>query len=419
MASRVLAILLAVFAVNYMDRQILAILIEPIKAELGLTDTQAGVLYGFTFALFYSTLGIPIARIADRADRVGIILGSLTLFSIMTAVSGLVVSYWQLLLARIGVAVGEAGTNPPSQSIIADLYPLPRRTRAMAIFTLGPHVGVLLSFAIGGLAAHWWGWRAAFVIAGILGLIVAILGKIWLREPSRTADVATGGASMAIVMRELWRHRSIRHIFAGAAVVSTAVAIVMGWTPAFLIRTHELDVASVGLLLALVLGVLGAFGTLAGGILADALGKTHPGARLKSVAIGLLVMTPAWAVALQSTDTRVAIVGLVTGGALVAIHVAPSYAMVQSLAPINGRALAASLLLFVANVLGVGFGPVVVGWVSDVLEPRYGAESLGIAMLFVLLPVYAWGACHYYIAGDAIARDLENNASSADHVLSA
>lgn len=169
MAGRTLAILLLVFAVSFMDRQLLAILIEPIRKELAFSDAAAGLLYGFTFVVFYTVLGIPIARAADRSNRVRIIIWSLALFSALTAVCAWAGSYWHLLLARIGVGVGEAGTGPASHSLIADLYPLERRATAMGIFAMGPHLGILMGFLVGGFVGEAFGWRAPFLVAGLAG----------------------------------------------------------------------------------------------------------------------------------------------------------------------------------------------------------------------------------------------------------
>jgi len=415
-APLVLAALLAVFAVNYMDRQILAILIEPVKHDLQLSDTQAGLLYGFAFAVFYSLLGIPIARLADRSSRMRIITGSLVLFSAMTMVCGLAVSYWQLLLARIGVAVGEAGTNPASHSIIADLYPVKHRSTAMAIFALGPHLGIVLSFVVGGLAAEWLGWRQTFLITGALGLIVAPLAARALRHlPQAAASSDAQSESLSVVVRGLLRHRSIRHIFAGATIVSLNVSILMGWLPSLLIRSHHFSVASVGLLLAVVLGLAGGVGTLLGGVIADQLGKRNPGARLLSVAGAFLIAIPAWAVALGEQTTFMTFAGLTLGGMLVAVHLGPSFAMVQSLARPGSRALAAALLLFAANLVGAGLGPLAVGMISDALAADQGADSLRLA-LWIVLPVYLWAAFHYWMAARSIARDLHDAADAVDAI---
>lgn len=411
-ARTALVILLAIFAVNYMDRQILAILIEPIRHDLRLSDTQAALLYGFAFAVFFALLGVPLARLADRSSRTRVIVGSVALFGSMTLICGFVSNYWQLLLTRIGVAAGEAGTAPPSQALIADLYPLQRRTTAMAIFALGPHAGLLLSLAFGGVLAQRYGWRIAFIVAGGFSLIVALVAKLMLREPPcvrRGDDSEASGIST--LATELWRHRSVRHIIAGGTVAHIAVSIVMGWTPSLLIRSHGFSIGETGLLLAGILGIGGAAGTVLGGILADRLGQQRPGARLQSVAIGLLIMLPAWSLALGTHDSALALVGLTIGGSLVALHVAPSYAMVQSIAPARSRAVAAALLLLAANLVGASVGPLLIGVISDGLAADHGADSLRLAM-FALLPVYLWAAYHYHAAAKGIGQDLDSVVAS-------
>ncbi len=403
-APAMLAILVAVFAANYMDRQILAILIEPIRQDLRMSDTQAALLYGFAFALFYSLLGIPIARLADRSSRVRILAGSAALFGTMTLACGFAASYWQLLATRIGVAVGEAGTTPPSQSLIADLYPLQRLTTAMAVFTIGPHVGMLLSFALGGVLAQALGWRMTFIVAGCLSLTVAILARFVLREPPRRS-APDDSVNIREVTIALWRRPSIRHLVLGATIANAAVSIALGWTPSLLIRSYHFDVADAGVLLAAIFGIGGAAGTVLGGLLADRLGRRHPGARLQSVAVGLLIIVPAWAIALGSTHIGLAVAGMTVAGTLIALHAAPTFAMVQSLAPRGGGALAAALVLLVVNLIGAGLGPLLIGVVSDRLAGVHGTDSLRLAM-FVLLPIYLWAAWHYTAAARTIADDL-------------
>ena len=413
MAPRILAILLLVFAINHLDRHIVAILIEPIKADLQLSDTQAGLLYGFTFALFYSVLGIPIARLADRANRSRIIVVSLMLFSVMTAACGIAASYWQLLLARVGVGVGEAGTNPPSHSMIADLYPLERRTTAMAIFALGPHVGLILAFVAGGSLAQSLGWRGALLAAGCCGLAVAAIAKLLLREPAREIPPSAQPreASILDAARSLWQHRSIRHIFAGCTIVSIPVAVLLGWLPSFLVRSHGYSVADAGLLLALTTGVIGGVGTLLSGVLADRLARRDPAIRMRCVAVACLVAIPAWATVFANFGASSMLVGVALGSALIAFHLAPSFAMVQSLAQPNHRALAAALLLFVANLVGTGFGPVIVGTLSDLLAAEHGRESLRLGLLIVL-PLYLWSAYHFEAAARVIGSDLGRTPSN-------
>jgi len=408
-APRILGILLLVSAIAYMDRQILALLIEPIKAELGLSDTQAGLLYGFTFAAFYALLGIPIAKIADRASRARIIARSLFVFSTMTVLCGAAMSYWQLLAARMVVGIGEAGTNPASQSMIADLYPMQRRSAAMAIFAAGPHLGMLIGFAIGGVLGQLLGWRQAFVAAGCLSLAVTLLARVSLREPERVAQAPRTAQAVSVkeAVRVLWRHSSIRHVFVGGTLANMATAALTGWLPSFLMRSHGFSTSTTGVLLAFVLGVLGGAGVVLGGWLADRMGKQDASWRMKMPATGVLICAVCWAFVFADLGATVTVAALVLGGALLTFHIGPTFALVQSVAPTHMRALAAALLLFVSGFVGFGLGPLVVGRLSDALSDNHGIDSLRIAML--LVPVlFAWAALHYYAAARALRAENDD-----------
>ena len=413
-----LALLLAVFALNFTDRQIIAILSEPIKREFGLSDAQVGLLYGLAFAVVYSTVGIPIARRADRANRARIITASLALFSLMTVACGLAVSYWQLVLARIGVGIGEGGTNPPSHSLIADLYPVHRRSTAMAVFALGPHAGILLGFLLGGVVGQLWGWRAALFTAGATGLALAVVTSRLLEEPSRESQHAgarDGAAAPAVraSLRSMFRHPSMRHMFIGAALASVAAYAAIGWLPAFLIRSHGLGPAAAGTVLALLLGVLGGAGTLLGGVLADRLGQRDPAWRLRVVVVALLAVVPFWAAALLTGELAAAIAFLVVPTAALVVYLGPTFAMVQSLVEPTNRAFAAAVLLCVGSLVGLSAGPVLVGILSDALHATHGPESLRMALL-VVVPLYLWAAAHYFAASRTLSADL--HAYAADPV---
>jgi predicted MFS family arabinose efflux permease len=401
-----LALLAAVFAVNFMDRQILAILSEPIKLELGLSDAQVGLLYGFAFAVVYSVAGIPLARWADRADRARLINASLALFSLMTIACGLAASYAQLIAARIGVAVGEGGTNPSSHSLIADLFPEGRRATAMGVFALGPNAGILLGFAFGGAIGQAWGWRAALVAAGAAGLALAALTAWLLKDAPRAAAMPSSPPQdLAHCLRSLFRHSSMRHLFMGGAVMSVAVYAAIGWLPAFLIRSHGLSTAAAGIALAVLLGALGGLGTLAGGWLADRLGARDPAWRLRVVALSQLAAVPFWLGALLAGQPSPGIALLAVPAAVLCFYLAPSFAAVQSLAEPATRALAAALLILVGSLIGLGIGPLAVGVLSDTLRPAYGTESLRLALL-VVVPLLAWSAAHYFAASRTLAADL-------------
>lgn len=409
MAPRILALLLVISAVAYMDRQILAILIEPIKHDLSLSDTQAGLLYGFTFAAFFALLGVPIAKRTHRTNRSRIIVRSLLLFSTMTVLCGFALSYWQLLAARVGVGVGEAGTNPASQSMIADYYPLQRRSGAMAIFATGPHVGILLGFAVGGLLASFVGWRHAFVVAGCLSLAVTVLVRVFLHEPLQAGPASVGVApvvSVPNVTATLWQHVPIRHIFAGAAIGNIATAALTGWLASFLVRSHGYSVGGAGTLLALVLGVIAGAGVFMGGWLADRMGARAARRRLQIPAIGMLISVPCWAIVFADVGMPATLVALMIGAALLTFHTGPTFAIVQSAVPPPMRALAAALLLLVTSLVGFGFGPLLIGRLSDVLAATYGAASLRLALLIVPV-LYAWAAFHYYTAARTLGPGLD------------
>ena len=402
-----LAILLAVFAVNFMDRQLVAILAEPIKRDLSLSDTEIALLYGFAFAVLYTSAGLPIARLADRTNRARIIGWSLMVFSAMTIACGLATNYFQFLLGRIGVAVGEGGTNPPSHSILADAFPLEKRTTAMAVFSLGPNLGILFGFLIAGWVAQIWGWRLAFVVAGVGGLAFALLILRFLEEPSRhpVTGLAQEQSSGRAVLRSLLGQSSTRHLLAGATVFSIAVYALVGWLPSFLIRSHGFSTAGAASVLAVILGAVGALGTLASGLIADRLGSHDPARRLQTVGFALVAVAPIWAAVFLVDDWIMAVTLLILPGGLLAVHLAPTFAMVQSLAHPSMRATAAALLLFVTNLVGFGLGPVAVGALSDALMPSYGKDSLKMALLLVP-PLCLWAGYHYHAAERTIEAEL-------------
>ena len=404
-----LVLLLAVYAVNFMDRQIVAILSEPIKREFGLSDAQIGLMYGLSFAIVYSTVGIPIARWADRANRARIINMSLVLFGAMTLACGAAASYAQLLAARIGVGIGEGGTNPPSHSLIADLYPAASRGTAMGIFALGPSTGILLGFTFGGVVGQLWGWRTALISAGVASLALAAVTSRLLQDPLRASQHAGAAqaprASFAECLRSIFRTPSIRHAFIGITLASIAGYAAIGWLPAFLIRSHGLGTAAAGMTLAVLLGVLGGLGTFLGGFLADRLSARNPAWRLRLVAVAALTATPFWLATLLAGHPLAAIACLAVPTATMGVFLAPTYSAVQTLTEPSMRATAAALLLLAGSLVGLGLGPVLVGWLSDVLRPAHGAESLRLALL-IIVPLYLWSTTHYFVASRTLAADL-------------
>lgn len=274
-----LGILTVVYSVNYVDRQILSILLEPIKIDLSLSDTQLGLLFT-TFGIFYATLGLPIAMLADRTNRRNVITASMTIFSAMTAACGAVTAFWQLMIARILVGVGEAGSSPPSHSMIADLYEPKTRATALAVFSLGVNIGIFIGFLVGGYIAQWYGWRMAFLVVGLPGLALAVVVHFTLKEPPRGHSEGRTGQEeqeetpgILDVLRFLLTQPAFRHIAAGATLVSFVGYGAVAWLPPFLVRSHGMAVGDIGLALSLIIGIAGGIGTYGAGYLADKLGQ--------------------------------------------------------------------------------------------------------------------------------------------------
>lgn len=400
----VLGMLVALYFLNFVDRQIVNILVEPIKADLGLADWQLGVISGFAFAALYATLGIPIARMADRGRRVDIIAGAVALWSAMTAVCGLAQNFVQLALARLGVGVGEAGLTPPAHAMIADLFPEERRGTAIAIYQMGVPAGALIGLMAGGFIAELWGWRAAFLAVGLPGIAVALVVRLTVPEPERSGDAAPQPA-FAASLAALWRIASFRHITLAFALSSFAIFAFNAWFPALLGRVHGLNTAEIAAWVGPIGFVSGVLGSFFGGYLGDRLGVDDKRWYLFVVAAGLIVSIPLYVVVLFAGNATVTLTVYFAPSFLGALVMGPTFAMVQSLAPIRLRAMASSIVLFFANMIGLGLGPTTIGVVSDLLMPRLGPDSLRWALVLIL-PVLAWCAAHYVAATRTLAHDL-------------
>ena len=404
-----LSILVVVYTFNFIDRQILSILLEPIKQDLGLSDTQLGLLTGFAFALFYATLGIPIARYADKGNRRNLIAVSLTIWSAMTAVSGLAQNFWHLLLARIGVGVGEAGCSPPAHSMIADYFPAKKRATALGIYSLGIPVGILFGFVAGGWLNEFFGWRVAFFVVGVPGIILAIVVRMSLREPMR--GMAEGRVDVGVqptvleTFNYLWSKRAFRHLSFGAALTAFVGYGVVTWIPAYLIRSFGMETGEVGTYLGLILGIPGGIGIALGWWMADRYGARDTRWYLWVVSVALLLGAP-FSFGIYLADTAaMALLFLIVPILLGNFYQATTFSQTQGLVSLRMRSVAAAVLLFILNIVGLGLGPQAVGILSDVLREDYGQESLRYS-LFVFSFVNIWSAYHFYQAGKYLKEDL-------------
>ena len=410
----VLGTLVVVYTFNFIDRQILSILLEAIKRDLVLTDTQLGMLTGFAFALFYATLGIPIARWADRGNRRNIIALALAIWSGMTALSGIAQNYWQLLAARIGVGVGEAGCSPPAHSMIADYYPANRRATALGVYSLGIPVGILFGFIAGGWMNEFFGWRTAFFVVGIPGLILAIIVRLSVREPQRgmaegrVAEAQPPG--VAETFRYLWKKRSFRHMAFGGALTAFVGYGMVNWIPSFLIRSHGMETGEIGTYLGLIIGIPGGIGIALGGYMADRLGSRDTRWFLWIVSVALLAGVPLTVLVFLTDNAYYALAFFIIPAMLGNVYQATTFSQTQGLVQLRMRAVAAAVLLFILNIIGLGLGPQVVGIISDTLAPRFAEHSLRYRLLICSL-ANIWAAYHYYVAGKYLEADLDTVAA--------
>lgn len=406
----VIGALSVVYFINLTDRQILAILMQPIKKEMQLTDTELGFLGGIAFAIFYSILGLPIARMADKYSRVNILTICLGLWSVMTALCGLAGNFWQLLSARIGVGVGEAGASPPSHSLIADYVPVEKRATAIGLFAIGVPVGLLSGYLFGGGLEQLYGWRVAFMAIGLPGVLVGVIVKLTVEEPPRGNSqggmkVQAETPRIMAVVRHMWAVPSFLHLSLATALQAFATYSIYQWIPSFLARSYQMSSGEIGSWLAVVMGVGGFIGTVAGGYFADILSRRDMRWQMWLPGICIFLAAPFSVGIYFSFGQTMSLVFLIIVIGLINTWLGPGLAITQTLAPVRMRAMASALLLFMLNIIGLGMGPQAVGIMSDLLRPAYGEESLRYALL-LSSSFYIWSAYHFWKASQTLRDDL-------------
>ncbi len=387
----VLVMLTLVYVFNFIDRQLLVILQESIKKELHLSDTQLGMLSGLTFALFYVTMGIPIARYADKANRRNIVAVSLGLWSLMTAFSGLARNFVQLLLARVGVGVGEAGGSPPAHAMISDYFTPGKRATALSVYSSGIYVGILIGYLMGGYLNQELGWRTAFFVLGIPGIFFSLLFYTTVKEPQRGSTDSNAVAanesshSFGQVVKLLYSKKTFVYLALASGFHTFCIYGLFNWEPSFLARLHEMKNSEIGVALGLIFGLTGMTGTFAGGLLTDHFGKSDKQWYLKIPAYAILISIPFVVGMLFMSNTFFSLCCLGVCSFLYSMYLGPAIAVAHMLVPASMRALASAILFLVLNLIGLGFGPLVVGMISDLLAPSLGAESLRWAMSCILI----------------------------------
>ena len=413
----VLAVLTLVYSLNFIDRQLLVILQEQIKAELLLSDTQLGLLSGFAFALFYVSCGIPIARWADRGKRRSIIALALTVWSLMTAVSGLAQNYLQLLLARIGVGVGEAGGSPPAHSMISDIFRKEERATALSIYSIGIYIGILFGFALGGWIADTFGWRVAFFVVGLPGVAVALFLRFTVREPvrgwaeGRESDDAEA-PPLTRVLGFLWSRRTFRNLALAGSLQALVIYAIGNWLPSYFLRNFEIGLTELGIWMALTSGFGGGAGSFFGGWMTDRLGARDSRWYVWGPAILMLGIAPVLLVILTTGTLTLALVLTGLFHFLSASYLGPALAVSHGLVGLRMRALTSAIFFFFINLIGLGLGPLIVGWLSDSFAAGDTQNPLALAMLLTGCTASLWGGMHYLVAARSIRADLEASPSN-------
>lgn len=401
-----LALLMVILACNFLDRTALGIVLQDIKGDLRLSDTQLGFLSGIAFALFYSVMGIPIARWADRGSRVTVIGITTSLWSAGVALCGMATSFAQLLLIRVGVAVGEAGCQPAALSLIAEYFSRAERPRAVGIYMMGIPLSLILGFFVAGWLNQFYGWRFTFVILGLPGLLIAAIAWLTLREPRRSQPTPPADRPR---VSEVWATLRVNSTFRRMLycyVVSFFFNYgLIQWQPAFFIRSYGLQTGEIGTWFAIAYGFCGLLGNYAGGALASRYAASDERLQLRAMAVLYCSFGVFSALVYVAPNEYWAFASLGFGITFLSATNGPFLATVQTLVPAQMRAVAVAIMLLCANLIGMGLGPVAAGALSDALRPSFGDESLRYALL-ILCPGFLWCMWNMWRASGTVRRDL-------------
>lgn len=433
----VLLLMTLTYTSSFMDRTILSIIQTPIKEELQLSDTQLGLLGGLAFALFYSTLGIPVARLAERVDRRWLITASLAIWSVATAASGLARGFASLFALRVAVGVGEAGASPPAHSLITDFFPPHKRGTAFSIYSLGVSAGVLIGSIAGGYCAQRYGWRATFALFGIPGLLLAILIPLTIKEPERgrldTAQVKeTSTPSFAAVLRTFAEKRALFHCVAGASIAAFGAYSILSFAAPFFVRTYQATLSEAGLFLGLTGGLSAGIGLFFSGIITDRLSLRDQRWAVWVPAIGLTLAAPGYVMGFLAPTKELAMAILLVPPILQYLYMGPTFGLMHNMVTPRMRATATALLYLSVNLFGMGLGPTLTGFLSDrfaaanfpgghyaascaggtALDPAVdalcrGAAAVGLRWALIASALaFLWAAIHYLLAARSLRRDL-------------
>jgi len=400
-------VLFLVYIFNFIDRQILAILLQPIKEDLKISDTALGFLTGFAFAVFYTFAGLPLARLADRWVRRSLIATSLALWSIMTATSGLARGFTDLALARIGVGIGEAGATPPAHSLLSDYFPPEKRATVLALYACGVPIGVGLGYWLGGWINDTFGWRVAFFVVGLSGVAMALLVRLTVREPVRGMSEHQPVSTRQYTLREAWQFFAAlpagRHISLAAAFIAFAGYGLGAWIPAFFVRIHHLTPGELGLWMSWITAIGGVLGSFSGGVIADRWGRSQPQARAYVSMIGTLLAIPFNAASVLLADHRLALLSFLPATVFGTLWFGPAASIVQDLVPPAMRATASAVFIFILTIIGLGAGPQAIGILNDWIGTP---DAIRYSLLYVAVVMNLLSAWFFWLTGKTLVEDL-------------
>ena len=404
-----LALVVLVGVVTNFERFIFSLVLEPLKQELLLSDSQLGLMTGIAFAAFYAIAGIPIARWADRGNRTIITALAVGLSGIMVSLCGTISSFYQLLLVRAGVAVGEAGVVPTAQSLISDYFDRTERPRAMAIYLSFYTISMIVGYLVGGWLVEFYGWRTTFILIGVPGIFMAILVKLTLKEPrlDQPKLAPADSPSLLVTFKVLWQQRTFRQIlvvFCLGYFFSTGTT---QWLATFLMRSHDMGPSEVGVWLALAFGVFGTVGNYLGGFFCSRYAACKEKLQMRILAFTTITYGITSAVVYLSPNKSVALTFIAIGGVLGALCNGPIFAAIQSLVQKRMRSVAVAIIFLFANLIGFGLGPLVLGVLSDILNPIFEQDSLRYALV-LFCPGTIWVAFHYWKVSDTIEADIKS-----------
>lgn len=405
---RALVILMLIYTCSHIDRNILSVVMEPMKQEFGLSDSKLGVLSGIAFGTSFAVMGLLMGYLIDRGNRVRLLATMLAVWSSMTAMCSLAHSYLSLLLLRMGVGAAESGASPASMSLLSDIFPARQRATAIGVYHSSAAISVLVSFGLGGFLAQHYGWRSALLITGIPGLMLVVILLASVREPQRAGE----GTEMSPAVRDVFRfiasQRSLVQLLTGMVLAATVTSAMVIWLVSFLVRVHALSLKDAGMIVAVTLGISAGLGTILGGWMTDRLavskrGESRPGHRARIAALTIGLTLPFGLLFLHAASIAMATAALALWGLCTVFYLGPSSALVMSLVPSRMRGMTAAILQVLCNFVGVGLGPAALGVLSDRID---GSDSLRYAMSAMLL-VALWSAVHFLLAGRHLAGDLD------------